>query len=133
MDAKYSKICRMLVIIATVALAGWFTAMANAMLVTISIIAGSISFYLCKTSVEEIVEDERDERVSERASKSAMGIFTAMAAFAGIILIALRNGYPEYTQIGFTLAFSACALMILYSILYGYYNKIYGYESYDEE
>jgi len=133
MDAKYSKICRMVIIVFTVALAGGFTAMANAVFVIVSIGLGAILFYVCKTSVDEVVVDERDERVSERAAKVVMVIFAAINALAGIILIALRNEYPEYTYIGFALAFSACALMILYSVLYGYYNKRYGYEPYDEE
>jgi uncharacterized membrane protein len=98
----------------------------------ISVAVGVILFYLCKTSVEEVV-DERDERVSERASKVAVVIFAATSAFAGVLLIALRNDHPEHTNAGFALAFSACALMILYSVLYGYYNRRYGYEPYDEE
>ena len=133
MDAKYSKICRMVIIIFTVALAGGFAAMANAIFAIVSIGLGAILFYICTTNVEEVVVDERDEQVSERAAKVAMEIFTAINALAGIVLVAFRNEYPEYTYIGFALAFSACALMILYSVLYGYYNKRYGYEPYDEE
>ena len=133
MDAKYSKICRMAIIVFTVALAGWFAAMANATLVVVSTGAGAILFYICKTNIKEVVVDERDEQVSERAAKVAVEIFAAISALVGIILVALRDGYPEYIYIGFTLAFSACTLMILYSVLYGYYNKRYGYEPYDEE
>jgi uncharacterized membrane protein len=133
MEAKHSKICRMIIIVATVALAGWFAAAADAALVVISAAMGAILFYLCKTSVEDVVADERDERVSERAAKVAMEIFAATSAFAGVLLIALRNDQPEHTNTGFALAFSACALMILYSVLYGYYNRRYGYEPFDEE
>lgn len=133
MDAKNSKICRMIIIVATVALAGWFAATADSALVLISAAVGTILFYLCKTSVEEVVVDERDERVSERASKVAMEIFAATSALAGVVFIAERYEHPEYANAGFALAFSACALMILYSVLYGYYNRRYGYEPYDEE
>ena len=132
MDAKYSKICRMAIIVFTVALIGWFTAMANAAFVIVSTGLGAVLFYICKTSVEEVV-DERDERVSERAAKVAMEVFATISALVGIVLVALRYEYPNYTYVVFALAFSACALMILYSLLYGYYNKRYGYEPYDEE
>jgi uncharacterized membrane protein len=133
MDAKNSRICRIVVILATVAFAGWFAATADAAPVVISAAAGAILFYLCKIRVEDVMADERDERVSEKASKVAMEVFAATSAFAGVLLIALRVEHPEYTNAGFALAFSACALMILYSVLYGYYNRRYGYEPYDEE
>jgi uncharacterized membrane protein len=133
MDARNSKICRMVIIVATVALAGWFAAIADAVLVVSSIFLGAILFYICKRSVAEVVEDERDERVREQASKVAVAIFASASALSGLILIALRNEHPEYTYAGFALAFSACALMILYSVLYGYYNRRFGYEPYDEE
>jgi uncharacterized membrane protein len=133
MDAKQSKICRIIIIVATVALAGWFAASADPVPVVISAAAGLILFYLCKMSVEDVVADERDERVSEKAAKIAMEVFAATSAFVGVVLIALRIDHPEYTNPGFALAFSACALMILYSVLYGYYNRRYGYEPCDEE
>ena len=133
MDAKDSKICRIIIIVATVALAGWFAAMADALLVLISAAVGSILFYLCKKSVEDVVADEREERVSEKAAKVAIEIFASTSALAGVVLIAVRDEHPEYTNAGFELAFSACALMILYSVLYGYYNRRYGYEPDDEE
>jgi len=133
MDARNSKICRMVIIVATVALAGWFAAIADAVLVVSSIFLGAILFYICKRSVTEVEEDERDERVREQASKVAVAIFASASAISGLILIALRNEHPEYMYAGFALAFSACALMILYSVLYGYYNRRYGYEPYNEE
>jgi len=129
MDALSSKICRMMIIVSTVALAGWFTAVGNPVPVIVLIGLGAGLFYLCKSGVKEIVKDERDERISEKASKIALKVFAVISAVAGIVLIAMRYEHPEFTATGFTLAFSACALMVLYSIVYGYYNKRYGYES----
>ena len=133
MDVRGSKICRMAIIVSMVALVGWFMAAGNAYLVAISITAGAVLFYLCKSEIKEVAEDERDVKVSEKASKLAIGIFAAANILTGVILIALRYRYPEYIYIGFILAFSASSLMILYSLLYGYYNKKYGYEPLNEE
>lgn len=133
MDVRGSKICRMAIIVSMVALVGWFTAAGNALLVAISITAGVVLLYLCKSEIKEVVADERDVKVSEKASKLAIEIFAATNILIGVVLIALRYRYSEYTNIGFTLAFSASSLMILYSLLYGYYNKKYGYEPPNEE
>ncbi|MGB3919795.1 DUF2178 domain-containing protein [Methanothrix sp.] len=133
MDVRGSKICRMAIIVSMVALVGWFTAAGNALLVAISITTGVVLLYLCKSKIKEVVEDERDVKVSEKASKLAIEIFAATNILIGVVLIALRYRCSEYTNIGFTLAFSASSLMILYSLLYGYYNKKYGYEPPNEE
>ena len=133
MDVRGSKICRMAIIVSMVALVGWFTAAGNALLAAISITAGVVLLYLCKSKIKEVVEDERDVKVSEKASKLAIEIFAATNILIGVVLIALRYRYSEYTNSGFTLAFSASSLMILYTLLYGYYNKKYGYEPPNEE
>jgi uncharacterized membrane protein len=133
MDVRGSKICRMAIIVSMVALVGWFTAAGNALIVAIAITAGVVLLYLCKSKIKEVVEDERDVKVSEKASKLAIEIFAATNILIGVVLIALRYRYSEYIYIGFTLAFSASSLMILYSLLYGYYNKKYGYEPPNEE
>lgn len=66
MDVRGSKICRMAIIVSMVALVGWFTAAGNALLVAISITAGVVLLYLCKSKIKEVVEDERDVKVSEK-------------------------------------------------------------------
>ena len=133
MDAKTSRICRMVVIVATVAVAGWSAVIAEVPLVLISAATGGFLFYLCRSRMEEVVVDERDERVSERAAKVAVESFAAASALVGVLFIAARDEHPGLMNVGFALAFSASALMILYSALYGYYNRRYGYEPCDEE
>jgi len=45
-------------------------------------------------------------------------------AIIGVVLTALgKAGYTQFTQVGYTLAFSACAMLILYLVFYGYYSK----------
>ncbi len=133
MDAKTSRICRMVIIVGTVAIAGWFAVMAEVALVLASAAVGAVLYHLCRSRIKEVVADERDERVSERAAKVAVEAFAAASALVGVLLIAARNEHPELINAGFALAFSACALMILYSALYGYYNRRYGFEPCDEE
>ena len=90
MDVRESKICRMTIIVSMVALVGWFTAAGNAYLVAISITAAAVLFYLCKSEIKEVVVDERDVKVSEKASKLAIRIFAAANIMTSVILIALR-------------------------------------------
>lgn len=92
----------------------------------LAIVIGAMISYIYKKSTDEILEDERITKVSEKASRIAIVVFSVSIAFIGMFLIILRNEYPDYTQAGFTLSYAAVALLAIYYILYGYYNKKYG-------
>jgi uncharacterized membrane protein len=65
-------------------------------------------------------------KVSEKASRIAIVLFSISIAFIGMFLIILRNEYPDFTQAGFTLSYAVVPLLMLYYIFYGYYTKKYG-------
>jgi Predicted membrane protein len=92
----------------------------------LAIIIGAMVSYIYKKSADEILEDERITKVSEKASRSAIVVFSISIALIGMFLIILRNEYPDFTQAGFTLSYASVALLTLYYIFYGYYNKKYG-------
>jgi uncharacterized membrane protein len=56
----------------------------------------------------------------------AMLLFLTIITISGITILTLKNIFPELTQVGFTLANSACLLLLLYSLFYLYYNKKHG-------
>ena len=92
----------------------------------LAIIIGAMISYIYKKSTDEILEDERITKESEKASRIAIVVFSISIAFIGMFLIILRKEYPDYTQAGFTLSYAAVALLAIYYIFYGYYNKKYG-------
>ena len=92
----------------------------------LAIIIGAMVSYIYKKSADEILEDERITKVSEKASRSAIVVFSISIALIGMFLIILRNKYPDFTHAGFTLSYASVALLTLYYIFYGYYNKKYG-------
>ena len=92
----------------------------------LAVVIGAMISYIYKKSTLEILEDERIVKVSEKASKIAMVVFSISIAFMGMFLIILRDDYPDLTQAGFTLSYAAVALLGLYYIFYWYYDKRYG-------
>ena len=92
----------------------------------LAVVIGAMISYIYKKSTLEILEDERIVKVSEKASKIAMVVFSISIAFMGMFLIILRDDYPDLTQAGFTLSYAAVALLGLYYIFYWYYEKRYG-------
>jgi uncharacterized membrane protein len=84
--------------------------------------SGTCRRYLSRRRVEGIVEDERIRQVSRKASWATLQ-FTAIGfALGGAILIVMRDTYPGYTDLGFFMAYSGCAVLVLYSIFYAYFN-----------
>ena len=92
----------------------------------LAIVIGTMISYIYKKNTNEILEDERIIKVSEKASRIAIVLFSISIAFIGMFLIMLRNEYPDFAQAGFTLSYAAVALLMLYYIFYGYYTKKYG-------
>lgn len=76
---------------------------------------------LTRRSVKEVVADERNYTIANRASRFTFQAGAIIMTFIGITMEALnRNGHPELEPYALTLMFSAAGLLILYllSILY---------------
>ena len=124
MDIKRFRLLGIVVIVDMMALIGWSIATENHLIVIPVFIGGVILLRLLRRQVRDIVEDERSYRIGEKASRFTIQVFALLTAIAGIILVALSGSHCSYTkEIGLTLAFSACVLLILYMISYSYYNR----------
>jgi len=106
------------------ALVGWSVAIGNAVIPIPATIGGAGLLYLLRKRLREVVEDERNYRISEKASRSTIQISAFLMAITGAVLIALHiNGASPLKEVGLTLAFSGCALLIIYLTFYSYYSR----------
>ena len=101
------------------AVVGYGVSKGDALLPVIAFSIGIVLIALGKRGVKEVMEDERTQRISEKASRKICQVFVMGAALAGTTLIALN----KHIEVGYTLAFSACVLLVLYLVLYSYYNR----------
>jgi uncharacterized membrane protein len=83
-----------------------------------------ILFYMRGKLKNEVLEDERDYEIGGNAARWAIQIFSFFAAFIMIFLYAKRDINPSYLPIASTLAYSTCFLMLLYSFIFRYFQKI---------
>ncbi|EKQ55716.1 MAG: putative membrane protein [Methanobacterium sp. Maddingley MBC34] len=123
---KNYQILRIIVAIFVATVVGLSVITENLLLAILAIVIGTMISYIYKKNTDEILEDERIAKVSEKASRMAIVLFSISIAFIGMFLIMLRKEYPDFTQAGFTLSYAAVALLLLYYIFYGYYDKKYG-------
>lgn len=74
---------------------------------------------------EIIVEDERTQLINEKAATMTLGIFLAVIIYVAVVIIAVRNNYPQFSMAGYTLFSSAAFCLVLYVISRFYYNRKY--------
>ena len=82
-----------------------------------------ILMFILKKNVDEHLTDERINNLAGRASRIVFTVSTIIMALGGMVLIALRENYPQYLIVGYVLSYFACAMMFLYGILFKYYSK----------
>ena len=103
------------------------------LLALLLLVALSTVFYVHRDNLKEIfqgdnsiiVEDERTQLINEKAATMTLGTLSAIIIWTGIVLIALRNSYPQYLGVGYTLFGVAILCFILYFAARIYYSKKY--------
>lgn len=89
-------------------------------------LAGIIAISLFKMRLEDVVEDERIHQISQKASLITFQIVAISFAAGGAILVAMRNTYPSYTNLGYFMTYVSCAIIMLYGLFYMHYKREYG-------
>ncbi len=85
-------------------------------LVVVAVSLGVIVLKIARKRVDEVLEDERIVRISEKASRRTFGISAISLALLSLIL-SLQNSKIEYA-----LGFAVCGMLVLYLILYALYS-----------
>jgi uncharacterized membrane protein len=99
----------------------------DSILLVFSIMAGFVLTLILARRQETIIVDERIQIINEKASTITLNTFILGASLLGFVLLGLGNiGYTELSQLGFSLLYSACALMVLNMIFRIYYRRKYG-------
>ena len=111
--------CGAIITAAIGAIVGYSVYTHNFMLPFIAVTAGILILHLLRRKVDEVIEDERIYRISDRASRRTLQVFGMGTALVGTTLICLGR----YSEIGYTLNMSVCILIILYLIFYGFYSR----------
>jgi uncharacterized membrane protein len=102
-------------------------------LAVILLIALSAVLYIHRDNLKEIfqgdgkviVEDERTQLINEKAATMTLGTFLAVIIWLAIVIFALRNNYPQFLEVGYTLFSAALFCFILYFSSRLYYGRKY--------
>jgi len=117
-----------IIITATVGfVCGWAVTNGDFILPVIAIIVGLLVLNTIKRRVKDVIEDERIYKISQEASRRTVQVIGVSFATIGLVILGLsRSGYLDLEEIGYSLAYFAATLLLVYMGFYIYYGKKYG-------
>lgn len=74
---------------------------------------------------DKIVEDERTQLINEKSSTITLGALIGTIIYVGLIIVSLRNVYPQFLFTGCVLLITALFGLILSIISHTYYKRRY--------
>ena len=105
---------------ASVAAGNWFIPIP-------AIIIAALLIYILRKRVKDVYADERTYTIAYKAARLTLAVAAiGMALTGGIFLGAGRGNSPELSQIGYTLEYATCALLVINYIAYYFYSRQLG-------
>lgn len=89
-----------------------------------TLVVASLVLIWLRHQVKEVIADERDYALAGKSASWAIQIYSWIAVVAMFVLYTFKNLNPAYEPIALTLAYSTCTLMVLYSFIFKFQNKI---------
>lgn len=126
MDTRTYWVCSLIVTIIVAGLVYWAVKIGNPYLAMITLLWAVGTLYLCRKRVHEVIEDERNVRINERAAMKALEVFVIGGVIAGVVLYTISNSESDFTQAGFTLGIAVTGLLLLYALFQTSYARLPG-------
>jgi uncharacterized membrane protein len=89
-----------------------------------TLVISSLILILLRRRVKEVIADERDYALAGKSASWSIQIYSWIAVVTMFVLYAFKDLNPSYEPIAMTLAFSTCFLMLIYSFIFRFQNKI---------
>lgn len=124
MSLKTYRTIRIIITMVTAMIFSSMLVMKNFFIPVATLAVSAVVLLYLRSRVEEVLADERDYTIGGRAALLSMQVFAWIGALGSFFFYALRDTNPAYEPIGMTLAFSTCALLFLYTLIFRFYNHV---------
>jgi uncharacterized membrane protein len=123
MTQKKFKLVRILTAMFLAAIMAQAIIFSNYILAIVAVVGAVLVIFTSARRVEGVSSDERTISIGGRAARMSVTVFSVLGAAISFILIMQRGAGEVYQATGYVLSYSVCALLILYSLLFQYYEK----------
>jgi uncharacterized membrane protein len=120
---KYQKI-KLIIVVVLSLLISQSLILKNFLIPAFAVVSASLILMLLRRQVTEVLADERDHASTGKSASLAIQIYSWFAVIAMFVLYVFRDLNPAYEPIAITLAYSTCFLMIVYSVVLKFQNKV---------
>ncbi len=114
----------LIVILVVAVLVSWAVRTGNPYLAVITLLWAMGTLYIGRKRIDEVLEDERNIRINEKAAMRAVELFVAGGVIAGTVLYSVSTTESDFTQAGLTLGIAVTGLLLLYASFQTYYARI---------
>ena len=97
--------------------------MQNSMIALTAMIIGSLLLIQLRRSVKGVIADERDYDIAGKSALLAMRIFGWIGSIVMVILFSFRGRSPFIEPVAYTLSYSICLLILMYTVISKYYGQ----------
>ena len=124
MARKTLGILTAVIAVALALVVGWSIITNNFIIPIVAIVLAIGASYFLRRGTKEVTKDERTALLYEKAAGATIRFCVPMAAVVSILLVALRERLSaEMAAAGYVLAYVVCALLLVHSAFYFYYNR----------
>lgn len=95
----------------------------NYVLAIVAVVGAIVVVMTSKKKVNGVMVDERVIAISGNAARFSINIFSVVGSGLMFVLMFFRDSNQTYYVIASVLAYSICALLLLYSLTFKYYEK----------
>jgi len=124
MNLKQYTTLKIVIVVALAMLCSWSVTSRNYIFPIIGVTASYLILFYFRGRVKEIIADERDYEIGGASARWAMQIYSWFAVAVMFFLYAKREINPAYETIAATLAYSTCFLMLVYALIFRFYNNV---------
>lgn len=126
MNMRTYWICSLIVMIIVAILVFWVVKTSNPYLAVITLLWAIGTLYICRKRVHEVIEDERNVRINERAAYKALEVFVIGGVIVAVVFYAMSTPESDFTLAGLTLGVAVTGLLFLYAIFQTFYARVRG-------
>jgi len=126
MDTRTYWICTLVVTVIVALLEFWAVRDGNPYLAVVTLLWAVGTLHICRKRVHEVIEDERNLRINEKAAMKALEVFVIGGVIGGVVLYTISNHESDFTQAGLTLGIAVTGLLLLYAIFQTLYARLPG-------
>ncbi|MFA5211615.1 MAG: DUF2178 domain-containing protein [Patescibacteria group bacterium] len=124
MNKKQYTICRLAIIIILSFTISYSMQIKNYILPITALIGSVFILFYLRKKVDIIIADERDYVLAGDAARYTLTSYSFLAVIFSFILYSLQDINPYFYTIALVLNYSVCFLLILYSLIFKFYNNI---------